>query len=402
MIFPKNATLAAAIILFLVAISTSENVFAQPEETKSPAAAGSGEPNLTLGADGHLYLSWIETDDKDVATLLFSKWDGERWEPSKKIATGNDWFVNWADFPSLCALSDGTLAAHWLKKSGDATFSYDVQISLSRNHGKTWSEPLTPHGDGTKTEHGFVSLVPLTDSSFGVFWLDGRSMEKDSGDMSLRFTTLDRDGRQGPEILVDDRVCECCQTSAVVLAGGEPFVVYRDRSLNETRDISAATLDRNSLVRSKTVNADGWVIEGCPVNGPATYRIGSTVVVAWPTVNNERPEVRIRFSTDSGKTFGKTYQVDEGDSLGRVDVVLLDSSTAVVSWLSTGNKKPEIRLRVVHRDGQMEDSQMVAKTQAKRASGFPQIEYFEGSLFFAWTDASESGQVRTALLPIKP
>jgi hypothetical protein len=369
------------------------------EEVASPAAAGSGEPNLTHGADGHLYLSWIETNSAGGATLRFSVWKNEAWSKSRSVATGDDWFVNWADFPSVCALADGTLAAHWLQKSSGGTYSYDVKISLSQDHGKTWSKPLSPHRDGTLTEHGFVSLVPLTSTSFGVFWLDGRETDQ-NGDMALRFTTLSRNGLLGKDQLVDDRVCTCCQTSAVVLASGDPFVAYRGRTQDETRDIWIATVQRKNGVRRRTINPDGWVINGCPVNGPSTRRQGNTVVVAWPTVKNKQPEVRVSISTDSGKTFGPPIRVDDGNPLGRVDVALVNSEAAVVSWLESTGDTTSIRWRLIDRRGNSKASQQVAKTLGSRASGFPQLECFEGSLFFAWTDATKPARVRTARFPI--
>ena len=220
--------------------------------------------------------------------------------------------------------------------------------------------------------------------------------------MSLRFVTLRRDGQLGKEQLVDARVCECCQTSAAVLANGDPYVVYRDRSPDETRDIWTATLRDGEVKRSHTINPDNWVIEGCPVNGPATRRHGNTVVVAWPTIKDQRAEVRVRFSGDSGKTFGKTLRVDDGQPLGRVEVVLLNSEAAVVSWLETKGGKVEIRWRVVYLSGDLKASQSVANTVASRASGFPQIEFLEGSLFFAWTDVTKTARVRTARVPITP
>ena len=391
---------ASYIVPIVLLVSTS--LFVESEEIRSPASAGSGEPNLTRGADNRLYLSWIETAPRGGARLRFSSWNDGGWSAPTSVASGDNWFVNWADFPSLCALADGTLAAHWLQKSSEGTYSYDVMISLSRDRGKSWSKPMTPHRDGTLTEHGFVSLVPLTSTSFGVFWLDGRNMKKDGGDMSLRFVTLRRDGQLGKEQLVDARVCECCQTSAAVLANGDPYVVYRDRSPDETRDIWTATLRDGEVKRSHTINPDNWVIEGCPVNGPATRRHGNTVVVAWPTIKDQRAEVRVRFSGDSGKTFGTTLRVDDGSPMGRVDVVLLNSEAAVVSWLETKEGNVEIRWRVVYRNGDLKASQSVAKTLPSRASGFPQLEFFEGSLFFAWTDASKPARVRTARLPISP
>jgi hypothetical protein len=366
----------------------------------SPASGRSGEPNLARGADGHLYLSWIETEQGGGATLRFSKWKKGGWSEPRRVASGDNWFVNWADFPSLCALADGTLAAHWLQKSSGGTYSYDVKISLSRDQGETWSKPLTPHRDGTQTEHGFVSLVPLNATTFGVFWLDGRNM-KQGGDMSLRFTTLDGNGRLGVDRLVDDRVCTCCQTSAVVLASGDPFIAYRGRTQNETRDIWIATLAKAEVVKSRrTINPDGWIINGCPVNGPATRRRGNSVVVAWPTVKDELSEVRVSFSADSGQTFGEPIRVDDGDPLGRVDVTLLNSETAVVSWLESTGATAEIRWRLFDRNGAATESQRVTKTLGSRSSGFPQLEFFQGSLFFAWTDATKPARIRTIRFPL--
>ena len=373
--------------------------FGESLEIPSPASAGSGEPNLTHGADGHLYLSWIETEKGGRATLRFSKWKNDTWSKPRRVASGDNWFVNWADFPSICALADGTLAAHWLQKSSGGTYSYDVKISLSQDQGATWSKPLTPHRDGTLSEHGFVSLVPLNPTTFGVFWLDGRNTNQ-GGDMSLRFVTLGREGRLGIDRLVDGRVCTCCQTSAVVLASGDPFVAYRGRTQDETRDIWIATVSKPDVVDSRTINPDGWIINGCPVNGPSMRRLGNNVVVAWPTVIDEQAEVRVSFSTDSGQNFGEPIRVDDGDPLGRVDATFLNSEAAIVCWLESTGDNAEIRWRLIDRNGAAKSSHQVTKTKGSRSSGFPQMEFFKGSLFFAWTNATKPARIRTTRFPI--
>lgn len=359
------------------------------------AKANSAEPNLVRGADGKMYLSWIESARRPKAALRFAVWEGSEWSSPITVATGDNWFVNWADFPSLAVLKDGTIAAHWLQKSGAGAYSYDVKISVSRDGGKTWSEPKSPHRDGTQTEHGFVSMVPMDESTFGVLWLDGRAMTDDGGDMGLRYTTLSRDGRFGEELLIDDRVCECCQTSAAFLGDGRFLLTYRDRSKNETRDIRAAVVRTGKLQRSFGVNNDGWVIEGCPVNGPATATSGKTAVVVWPTSADDTSKVRARFSTDSGETWKAPFRVDDGDSIGRVDVVLLDANRAAVSWVKGGGAA-EVRWRIVYADGRKLETQRVAKTLKSRASGFPRLARLGGQLFFAWTDATKPSQVRTA------
>ena len=50
---------------------------------------------------------------------------------------GYDWFVNWADVPSVVRLANGTLAGHWLQKSGADTYAYDVRLAYSHDDGKT-------------------------------------------------------------------------------------------------------------------------------------------------------------------------------------------------------------------------------------------------------------------------
>lgn len=177
--------------------------------------------------------------------LRLSLRDDKGWSEARTVAEGENWFVNWADFPSAIVLRDGSLAAHWLVKSSKATYAYDVNIARSDNGGKTWTQPIVPHRDNTQTEHGFVSLIPLSDGRVGAVWLDGRNMKdmKESDEhapapasMTLRYAAIDRKGNLSDEAELDNRVCECCQTSAAVTSDG-PIALYRDRSQSEVRDI---------------------------------------------------------------------------------------------------------------------------------------------------------------------
>ena len=146
-------------------------------EIKSPAPPGSGQPNLTVAADGRVFLSWIEPDTPQGYVLRFSVRGAQGWSAPKTIARGGNWFVSDADVPSLAVLSDGTLAADWFVASvGPRSEAYDVNLVLSKDGGTTWSKPLMPHRDGKKRQHGFVSLVPTPDAKLAAIWLDGRNM----------------------------------------------------------------------------------------------------------------------------------------------------------------------------------------------------------------------------------
>ena len=179
-----------------VAVQTSFAIAPQPIST--PAASGSAQPQLSVSSRGVL-VSWIERTG-DVATLKFAERTAAGWTPARTVASGKDWFVNWADVPSVLRLPSGALVAHWLQKSGPSTYAYDVRLSHSTDDGKTWSASYVPHHDGTQTEHGFASLFPMGDG-FGLVWLDGRAMKgggEHGGDhggggaMSVRFAQFDR------------------------------------------------------------------------------------------------------------------------------------------------------------------------------------------------------------------
>ncbi len=383
-----------SLVLFLLAtIAVAE----EPERLPCPAMPGSAEPNLMMGADGKLYLSWIASK-KPTATLRFSTWTRSAWGAPQTIATGDDWFVNWADFPSLAVLPSGTLAAHWLQKSSAGKYSYDVMISVSRDAGKTWSKPASPHKDGTPSEHGFASLVPAGDH-FGVFWLDGRAMKKPGDNMSLRFTTLSDDGQFGKELLIDDRVCECCQTSAVLLPDGGFLVTYRDRSTEEVRDIGAAIVRDGAVQKRFHLNADGWTIKGCPVNGPAIATRGNTIAAAWPTQGEDGFSVRVRSSPDVGQTWGKVVEVNTGETIGRVDIAMLNASQAIVSWIESGDKTT-IRCRLVNADGTMGPPRQIAATSSARSSGFPRIAVLGQQDYAAWAQDGDPSHIQTARLPL--
>jgi hypothetical protein len=373
----------------------------------SPAGAGSGEPNLFTAADGRIFLSWIEAVGDKSYALRFAIREESGWSKPQTIAVGDNWFVNWADFPSLVAFADGSLAAHWLAKSGQGTYAYDVNIAYTMAGGNAWSKPIVPHSDGTQTEHGFVSMLPWQNDRLFVVWLDGRNFAENTNghaghgaptdEMMLRFATLDNSGELHDETLLDPRVCECCQTSAALTSDGA-VVVYRDRSPEEIRDIGIVRYQNGAWTEPALVNKDGWVHPGCPVNGPSMDAESQRVVVAWFTMANDSPRVKVAFSNDGGETFGQPIAVDDGDPLGRVDVILLPDHSALVSWLEATDNEGEIRLRRVQETGARDQAITIAESSTKRASGFPRMARNDREIIFAWTQPGSPSTVRTAFI----
>ncbi len=364
------------------------------ETITAPVKANSGQSDLFSAQDGQVYLSWLEPADEDRIVFQFSILEGDRWSEPKTIATGENWIVYWADLPSIRMLSDGTLAAHWI---GQAKHLYDVNVSYSSDGGETWTTPVSPHQDGTDTEHGFASLAPWKEDRIMAVWLDGRNHDATylgpgKGDTALRIANISPAGQISDETVLDPRVCDCCPTSAALTTSG-PIIVYRDRSEIEGRDISIVRFDNGSWTEPSLVHADGWEINGCPVNGPAVSAAGDQLAVAWFTGANDQALVRVSLSKDGGKTLGQPIRVDGGSPLGNVEVLMLDSGEAVVAWMEQADDGADFRVRRVRVDGSLGDSHKV--NHSGHATGMPRMALSGGEIVFAWTSAGDEKQIVT-------
>ena len=396
------AALVAAISLPMAAVQQPWALKIDP--LSSPAGAGSAQPQLSVSRHG-VVLSWIERTGAD-ATLKFAERTGAAWSAPRTVASGKDWFVNWADVPSVVRLDDGTLAAHWLQKSGADTYAYDVRLSYSKDGGQTWSPSFTPHHDGTKTEHGFATLFQMPGAGLGLVWLDGRNMKggdhgagggHGSDDMTLRFGTFGADWKQTSEVELDARVCECCPTTVALTADG-PIVAYRDRSPDEVRDIYITRFENGKWTEGRPVHADGWRVPACPVNGPALSARGRQVAVAWFNAKDDQPKSFAALSTDAGRTFGAPVRLDDEASLGRVDVELLADGSAAAAYVEYSDQRAQFRVRRVSADGTKSAPVTVAGMVGNRSSGYPRMVLSGSELMFAWTEREgNTSQVRTAI-----
>jgi hypothetical protein len=371
----------------------------------SPAAPNSAQPQLS-GLGDRVVLSWVERSGES-ATLRFSERTDGGWTEARTVATGANWFVNWADVPSVIPLQHESMAAHWLQKSAASTYAYDVRLAFSRDRGRTWSASVTPHHDGTQTEHGFASLFPMPGQGLGLVWLDGRQMKQgtqegmDAGSMSLRGALFAPDGNQASEVALDDRVCECCPSAAAVTTDG-PIVAYRNRTSDEIRDIYMTRLVGGKWTEPRAVHDDNWRVAACPVNGPALSAKGRDVAIAWFTAVGEEGHVYAAFSSDAGETFGPPVRIDDVGAVGRVDVELLPDGSAAVTWIEFANQRSEFRIRRAERHGSRSASLAVSSIASGRSSGYPRMARRGNELIFAWTAAGDKPQVRTAVASLAP
>ncbi len=367
-----------------------------------PAAEGALAPSLATGAGGVL-LSWIEpaagAEHQAVRLArLESSGGAVGWSEPETVVEGADFFANWADVPAVLPVAGGRLYAHWLRRAGEGTYSYHVEMARREGPGE-WTRLGRVHVDDSASEHGFVSLVP-EGSGVRVFWLDGQAMAThEDGEMSLRTALVE--GTPGGETVLDARVCECCRTSAAVAAAG-PVVVYRDRTADEVRDISIVRRTPSGWSEPAPVHVDGWVVPGCPVNGPAVAAHpgeADSLAVAWYTAPGNEPQVRVAFSRDGGATFSPPVRVDEGRPLGRTDLIW-DGGGVLVVWLEAGEGEgATLRARRLAPDDALPAPAVIlTETLAARSSGFPRLAQAGDRPLLVWTLGGKPTRLASALL----
>ena len=369
-------------------------------ELDPPAIADSLAPNLGVVA-GTVAATWLEPMmDGETVTghrLRFARVMGDSWSAPVTISEGSSFFANWADLPGLVEFGDGTLVAHWLAKTADDTYAYSVFLARSDDGGATWTPMGKLNADETPTEHGFVSWVADGDGA-RAFWLDGRRMI-DGGAMTLRTSHVGSE--IGPEVVLDERTCECCSTDAAVGDSG-PVVVYRDRSETEVRDVALVRGSRAGWGAPQIIHADEWRIDGCPVNGPEIAAAGDRVAVAWFTGAAGRPAVQLAFSDDGSGAFAEPVIIDAGTPLGRVDVALDEDGSAWVTWMRIVEEHAEVRLLAVHANGEKGEEMLIGETSAGRASGFPRLARVGQALYVAWVEIDNGTPRRLRIKRLSP
>jgi hypothetical protein len=301
--------------------------------------------------------------------------------------------------------------AHWLQRAeGSGRFGYGIRVSRRDPQRAVWKEV---HGiclDEPVDYAGFFTFAP---GSGGAAYLSpppdapkpppqaSHNHDDDHGHRkTARFVSFRTDGSVEYDREIDADACSCCQTAAGRTRDGW-IVAYRDHGADEVRDIAVIRSDaRGAWTAPKPLHRDGWKINACPTDGPsmAVMEGRETVAIAWLTRAGDSPKVQLVFSGDQGESFGRPVRVDDGNPLGRPNVVALDRSRVLVTWLEkTGaNSGVEVRMRVVDRSGKAGSSSVVAGVPVGRNSGFPKVAVAGRDILVAWKD----GTVRVAVVPL--
>ena len=396
----------------------------------SPGGADSSAPALANGPDHALYLSWTEPTAKGRA-VKFSRFERstQRWTAARTIVEGADLEKSSANVPLLVVQPNGKLTVVWsvnnpmpVTPAAGTAATHDhgdhaahmhnddarhAMYSQSSDGGATWSapQPLSRESDAT----AFPSVAALPDGRLLAAWLDGRGKKVPGDSQKLYARIL---GAAGPDVLVDPRVCECCQTTLTCFPDGSVLLAYRGRTDEEIRDIMATRFVDDRWEAPQRLSRDRWKINACPINGPQLDSDGPRVTAAWFTAADGEPRVLVSGSPDAGGLYTMPSRVDLGHALGRVDTLILRDGAQLVSWLeSQGDDDSQpagLYLRRYASFGATLAPALLASSKPKAlVAGFPRMALLKdydstaAQLVVAFTrDTGDTTQVETLLVTL--
>lgn len=362
-----------------------------------PAPPGSMAPDLVVGPRGRVALSWLNVESGRRTLLQYAELGvQDRWEGPLTIAVGNSFMANAVDTPHIAIADDHALWVQYLQRQPEG--GYGVRLTTSRSGGMNWSDPIAVNDDSVAAEHGFAALWPAGSDRIGIAWLDGRDAGGEgeghddghahAGATALRAATFGPDLQRAGETVVDARSCDCCSTAVARTPDGV-VLAYRDRDENEIRDIATVAFDGKRWSAPRPVHADGWHMEGCPVNGPSIAADGDDVVLGWFTAANDEPRVQLARSEDGGAHFGAPLVLERGKQVdGRV-AVALDGDNAWALWLREEFGGASLWLARLAPDLSRERERVKVATLKAHgiAAGYPRLALRDGTAYIVWTDS---------------
>jgi hypothetical protein len=382
------------LLLFTVAraAETAPRPVITSVELASPAPARSIGAALTSGPDGTVWLSWVEPGRNGLNTLRYATLDtaARKWRTPRTIATGTDIAANAMDFPQVALDAHGGAVAMWTDGRGGALYSESPD-------GVQWNQRLPWTGESTQIE--MCALAPLADGRVLAVWLDGRAVAK--GGATRLYARIA--GTTGPDVLVDESVCDCCPPALTAFPDGSALVAYRGRTADEVRDIRIARFGGRSWDEPRPLWSDDWRIKGCPVNGPRLASDGGRVAVTWFTAAGQDPRVLASFSSEAGRRFLSPLRMDGDKPAGQADTQLLRDGTMLVSWIGSNGDLWLRRINPAFSAGPA-----VRLAAAGRLQGSPRLvvtQQYAGSnsaaqLVAAYTPADANAGVRTILITV--
>lgn len=246
--------------------------------------------SLTNDAQNNLFISWAETDpgnqQKHFYMAAFDKSTGG-FLPGLAIPVEQNVALHEEGMPKLAIKSDGTMIVVYetANPTEKNKFAGNIKFVVSSDKGRSWTRPEYLHQDTTTGKsHSFAAITRLADGEIGACWLDA-SVTRNGRGRPVKFAKTSAANIFTSERIIDSVACECCRLGINSASNGGVAIAFRDIIRDSIRDLSVITSKDNgqNFTDARSFSTDGWVIDGCPHNGPSVCLDEQNTYVAWFT-----------------------------------------------------------------------------------------------------------------------
>jgi len=217
---------------------------------------GAAQPQLALGSDGRVWLTYVKAGDVFTAR---SEDEGATFSEPAKIGTVPNVMVGMRRGPRIAAQGNRVTVS---------VIADELIAWRSNDGGKSWSGPVTINDVPTAAREGLHDLARAPDGNLFVTWLDLRN-----GTMELWGAESTDGGRtwsKNEQIYrsPDKTICTCCQPSAFYDSTGTLAVMWRN-AIGGSRDMWLSTRLPNTkeFTNPRKLGGGSWKIDGCPMDG---------------------------------------------------------------------------------------------------------------------------------------
>lgn len=357
----------------------------------------SAEPAIAADKNGNIFVVYVKHTDKNSADVYLQKLDkdlktsGEKTRVNPEIGQAKAWF---GDAPTIRIGSDNSIYIGWTAKteSNEKPNANILNLSVSRDGGKTFDAPVKVNDDSAPASHGMHSLAVGGDGKVFTAWLDERNIKTEAKNLSgdeiteprknnfssdFQFVKAHHNSNQNsqnkPEetedkktemshetaepnseiffaasndggktfsknIKISTEVCPCCKTNLAVDGNGKIYASWRQVIGDSFRHIAVASSENNGMSFSNPVivSDDQWRINACPVSGaPLKIDNENNLKIVWFTSGKAgTPGLYFSESKDGGKTFAPRKAVFENTVSGTPNLLETENGKIFAVWES--------------------------------------------------------------------
>lgn len=363
--FKHKGFITAALVALLITVTACSPKGSQEAGAKSKGAVAeftaplrlsaantdAAEPAMTAAEDGQVYIAWVEHQGKKQADVVLAKLDAGATQASTPVRVnprGGEASAWRGDPPSIAAARDGTIYVAWTARSAPEGHATDIFLSVSRDGGKSFEQPVRVNDDKKPVVHGMHSMAVDERGRIFLAWLDERSvnMNDENGKPDEHKMEANREvyvassadgGRTfSQNRLVAREACPCCKTAITAGGDGRLYVAWRQVLPGNYRHIAVSSSTDAGQTFSEPVIAsdDKWMIAGCPVSGPALVTANDNALrVLWYSAGEAgAPGLYWSESRDGGKSFTSRKGLAEGAAFGNPHLLRGPGNNLTVVW----------------------------------------------------------------------